>query len=105
MPSVPKPNHPRRKARLKVRNEFTPKTRLEIRKRDKDTCQLCFVNPYETIHHVKPRSLGGRGVFTNGIVLCGTCHEFIERHQEYKTIFQELFISNYGEDYYKDQWD
>lgn len=95
----------RRKAKLKTRNDFSPKTRKEIRKRDHDTCQQCFVNPYETIHHIKPRSLGGRGVYTNGIVLCGVCHEYIERHNDLKVKWQNLFEQKYGKYYYHDQYD
>ena len=32
-----------------------------------------------TLHHIKPRRLGGRTTVENGAVLCRACHDFLEQ--------------------------
>lgn len=35
-----------------------------------------------TLHHIKPRSLGGSTSIENGAVLCRGCHDFVEQTSE-----------------------
>ena len=35
-----------------------------------------------TLHHIKPRSLGGATSIENGAVLCRGCHDFVEQTSE-----------------------
>lgn len=101
---VPKPNHKRSKPKIGDRNKFPERVRKQIVE-VQGRCQECKKASIEEIHHVRPRSLGGRGVLTNGIGLCHVCHQKIEQDQALKTKWQEKFQMWYGEDYYKDEYD
>ena len=101
---VPKPIRKRRKPTRKQRNNFSQKARQEIYERDEGKCQECFRLGTE-IHHVKFRSQGGRGVVTNGLLLCSDCHRKVHQVRKFARKWQEIFEERYGSDYYKDEWD
>lgn len=102
--SVPKPTHVRRIPRRAKRNDFSKKVREQIIERDEGECRNCG-SPGSQIHHVKYRSQGGRGVFTNGLLVCNSCHEKIHRNVELKESWQQTFETIYGPSYWKDEWD
>lgn len=102
--AVPKPKHRRRVPKQANRNEFDTLTRKRIKKRDNGECQVCGA-PGTQIHHVRLRSQGGRGVFTNGLTVCHTCHDKIHRDRRLIEYWQDVFLQRYGEDYWKDDWD
>lgn len=101
----PKPRHKRRVPTQKQRNDFRPIIRAEISKRDGDVCNECYTKKATQIHHVWPRSRGGRGVVTNGLPLCNDCHTEIHAHFTLMLKWQEIYEQRYGPDYYKDEWD
>lgn|SRR5690606_6823655 len=101
---VPKPVKRRSKPTRRQRNNFSQKVRQEIYKRDNGLCQECGGRGTE-IHHVKFRSQGGRGVVTNGLLLCADCHREIHQVRKFAKKWQEIFEDRYGSDYYKDEWD
>lgn len=56
--------------------------KLEVRRvvmaRDK-VCRVCKGTPYD-VHHILPRSRGGRDVESNLIAVCRNCHTLIHGH-------------------------
>lgn len=101
---VPKPVRKRSKPTRRQRNNFSQKVRQQIHERDNGLCQQCGSLGTE-IHHVKFRSQGGRGVYSNGVLLCHSCHRKVHDNRELALQWQKHFESMYGKDYYKDEWD
>lgn len=101
---VPKPSFDRRVPTRSRRNNFSKKVRDEISERDEGICQQCGSIGTQ-IHHVKYRSQGGRGVFTNGLTVCNSCHSKIHADKELSDYWVNRFIDRYGENFYKDSWD
>ena len=101
---VPKPVRKRSKPTRRQRNNFSQKVRQQIYERDNGLCQQCGSLGTE-IHHVKFRSQGGRGVYSNGVLLCHSCHRKVHDNRELALQWQKHFESMYGKDYYKDEWD
>jgi len=101
---VPKPHHERRVPKQSRRNEFSKKVRDQIYERDQGKCRNCGGVGTE-IHHVVFRSQGGRGVFTNGLLVCHYCHKRIHEHKILANKWKFLFEQEYGPDFYKDEWD
>jgi len=101
---VPKPSHSRRIPKQSARNRFTKEVAEQIIERDNNLCQLCFSLGAE-IHHVKFKSQGGRGVVSNGLLLCPHCHRLAHQEYEVAESLRQRMIMRYGSDYYKDRWD
>lgn len=101
----PKPKHKRRVPTQKQRNAFSQTVRAQIRSRDGEICNECLSKKATQIHHVCPRSRGGRGVATNGLPLCHECHRSIHDNATLMNKWQEIYEQRYGPDYYKDEWD
>ena len=105
MPPCPKPRHKRKVPKLKQRNDFSPDTKLRIAERSGGTCEWCGMALATDYHHVKFRSAGGRGVYTNGLHGCNRCHRMAHIDARTRREMEQKHISMYGEDYYKDEWD
>ena len=101
---VPKPSFKRRVPKRSDRGKFDEKTRERIIERDQGLCQMCF-SPGAEIHHVKFRSQGGRGVYTNGLTLCQSCHRKVHDDRELAEYWINVFVDRYGADFYKDEYD
>ena len=102
--AFPKPKRIRRVPKQSKRNAFSKATRTKILERDDGFCQECG-RPARNIHHCMPRSRGGRGVVTNGIVVCPICHDLIHRNHALLEKWQIIMEDRYGSDYYKDVYD
>lgn len=102
--AVPKVTYKRRKPKRSKRNAFSHKVKQQIYERDNGQCQQCGA-PGTQIHHVKFRSQGGRGVYSNGVLLCHSCHRKVHDNRELALQWQKHFESMYGNDYYKDEFD
>ena len=100
----PKPNHKRSKPKRGERGKFDNKTRQAIWERDQGLCQQCF-RKGEEIHHVKYRSQGGSGVFTNGLTLCQSCHRKVHTDADLNDYWINVFVDRYGPSFYKDEYD
>lgn len=87
-----------------VRGKFSQKIINDILERDNEMCVLCG-RPVDDIHHVKFKSNGGRGVFTNGVCLCRNCHNDAHRKKDVRIQLENMMIDKYGIDYYKDNYD
>lgn len=102
---VPKPNYKRKKPTRKQRGEFSPQVRQDITDRDEGLCRVCGGLGGQ-IHHVQPKGSGkGRGVFTNGMLVCQPCHADIHKHYGKLKFWQRVFAELYGPNFYKDEWD
>jgi len=70
------------KRRAKLRVERTVKA--AVRERDGGFCRVCG-RPAESVHEIRPKSLGGPVSLENSIALCGDgthgCHGLAQRHQ------------------------
>jgi len=102
--SVPKPNFKRSKPTRKHRNNFSKKVREQIYERDNGCCRNCGGIGTE-IHHVIFRSQGGRGVYTNGLLVCHYCHRRIHDHKILANKWVFLFEQEYGKNFHEDEWD
>lgn len=51
--------------------------RQQALQRDNRTCQVCGKPNSAQVHHVTPRSKGGKDELSNLITLCGKCHMVI----------------------------
>lgn len=103
--AVPKPQHKRRVDKRIDRNKFTKHVRDQIKDHFEDTCQMCKGRGIH-IHHVQPKGSGkGRGVFTNGLLLCNKCHKKVHEDDKLLRYWKEVFKEMYGPDYYKDEED
>lgn len=101
---VPKPQHKRRIPKRKNRGSFSKTTRRNILERENGCCQMCGKRATQ-IHHVKPKSSGkGRGVETNGMAVCGKCHNKIHADNELLQHWINVFEDKYGHDFYRDEW-
>lgn len=100
----PKPKHKRRVPKRSERGKFNAETRRMISERDQQLCQMCFKKGTE-IHHVMYKSRGGRGVYTNGLTLCQSCHRKVHDEAELSEYWINVFTDRYGSDFYKDGFD
>jgi 5-methylcytosine-specific restriction endonuclease McrA len=67
------------------RAEFPDAVVKELIIESEGRCQSCKTVEATTFHHLYPRGRGGRGgrgVMTNGLHLCGICHDIIQRDEE-----------------------
>ena len=101
---VPKNPYRPRKPTKANRGKFSEKTRKAIHERDNYSCRVCSVQASQ-IHHVRFKSANGRGVYTNGMTVCQSCHSDIHKHHGKAEYWRSKFSEKYGEDYYKDEWD
>ena len=100
----PKPKHKRRIPKRGKRGEFGKEVRQAIYERDNGLCQICNIQGSE-IHHVRFKSQSGRGVYSNGILLCTLCHIKVHRDYDLAESLRQRMIERYGNDYYKDEYD
>ncbi|WP_017728528.1 HNH endonuclease [Halalkalibacterium ligniniphilum] len=105
--SVAKPKHKRKSRKRADRGKFTDPIRKKIKEHFQHTCQECGGRGHHC-HHVKPKGSGvGRGVFTNGLLLCKRCHDAIhnELDQTRLKYWQNVFKEQYGIHYFRDKED
>lgn len=101
---APKPTYQRQAPKRSKRSQFSKRVREEIIERDEGVCRNCGALGSQ-IHHVVFRSQGGRGVYTNGLLVCNGCHKRIHENKELKESWQRTFEMIYGFGYWKDEWD
>ncbi|WP_340459117.1 HNH endonuclease [Paenibacillus graminis] len=77
----------------------------ELIKESEGICQCCKAAPATTTHHVMPRGRRGRGVKTNGIRLCGICHDIIQTDEEQLQYWISVFRERHGDHFWFDETD
>jgi hypothetical protein len=71
--------------------QFTESLKLEIRKRDNWTCQLCNKKRSTNCHHIDENK--SNNIIDNLIVLCRSCHsKYHSCKEEKKTELKKLFV-------------
>jgi HNH endonuclease len=55
-----------------------PRTKSQIRARDGHRCVVCGGSDQLSIHHIRPKAIGGVGRPANCVTLCRTCHDQVE---------------------------
>jgi hypothetical protein len=102
---VPKPKYKRRVKERKDRGKFPSVIREQIKDHFEDTCQMCGGRGIH-IHHVQPKASGiGRGVFTNGLLLCNPCHKKVHADDKLLRYWKEEYRKKYGPLYFMDDDD
>jgi len=101
---IPKPKHKRRVPIQRKRNSFDRKTRNEALESTNGLCLMCNGKATQ-IHHVKPRGRSGRGVITNAMPVCNSCHLIIHKDNSVLDYWIDVYKKKYGNDFYKDRWD
>lgn len=69
----------------KIRVTSVKDVRQYVFARERNLCRCCRIRPAESMHEIRPRSLGGKVSRKNSVALCGSgttgCHGFAQRHQ------------------------
>jgi hypothetical protein len=102
--SFPKPSHNRRVKKRGDRGKFSKMVRNEVKKHFDDTCQECGGKGIH-LHHVCFRSQGGRGVFSNALLVCNSCHKHIHLDNDRALYWREVYKKKYGNCYFMDKED
>lgn len=84
--AIPKPP-PRVREKVKKDRE-SGKSVKDVRAycfaRERNLCRCCRLRPADSLHEIKPRSLGGKVSRKNSVALCGSgttgCHGFCQSH-------------------------
>lgn len=83
---APKP--PRRirvKAKPQAERDHVTEVRDYVRGRERGRCRCCRKRPGESMHELRPRSLGGKVSRTNSVWVCGDgvrgCHGLLQRRE------------------------
>jgi len=101
---IEKPNHNRRVPKQEQRNKFSKSIRHKVYERENGSCQNCGGRGSE-VHHVVPRSRGGRGVISNALLLCDNCHRLIHKENELMDFWISNYTDRYGVNFWHDEYD
>jgi len=78
--------------------------RDKLKEEFNNECQECGGKAVH-IHHVHLRSQGGRGVATNGLLLCNECHRRLHDNPARIKYWKNKFREWHGKNYFKDKQD
>jgi hypothetical protein len=78
--------------------------RDEVKEYYDNTCQVCGGKGIH-LHHVCFRSQGGRGVFSNAMLCCNSCHKEIHLDNEKAQYWKEVYKKKFGSLYFMDKED
>jgi hypothetical protein len=87
------------------RNEFPPAVIKKLKERADGKCEACKQRPDIETHHVRSRARDGRGVFQNGLRVCGECHDYIQTHEEELRFWEGKWEKNFGPNFWFDDLD
>jgi hypothetical protein len=97
--------HKRRVKERGERGKFSKYVRDQVKEHFKNTCQMCGKHGIH-VHHVMPKGSGiGRGVFTNALLLCNSCHKQVHLDDALLRHWKEVFRKRYGPLYFMDEDD
>lgn len=78
--------------------------RDEVKEKYNNQCAMCFGRACH-VHHVMPKSRGGRNMLTNGLLLCNDCHKRVHADNDLLKYWIEEFKKMYGSNFYRDRED
>ncbi|WP_342480080.1 HNH endonuclease [Paenibacillus sp. FSL L8-0340] len=87
------------------RNEFPPAVIKLLKKRADGRCEVCKQRSDIETHHVRTRARDGRGVFQNGLRVCGICHDFIQTNEEEIQFWENKWEKKFGPNFWFDEID
>ena len=93
------------KPHISKRRNFTTSVKSQIKSRSNEICEICYCRVATDYHHIMPKSRSGRGVYTNGLHLCRTCHRGLHDNMTLLNKEIEKATQKYGVNFYKDKWD
>lgn len=68
-------------AKRRAKEKAWQELRWTVLERDRYICRACSLwSDTVDVHHIKPRSLGGKNTTSNCLALCRLCHQFIHLH-------------------------
>jgi hypothetical protein len=98
----PKPSHSRRVKERGDRGKFSKMVRDEVKKHFNNQCQICLGKGIH-LHHVMPKGSGiGRGIYTNALLLCNSCHKQVHADDKLLRHWKEVYRKEYGPLYFMD---
>lgn len=100
----PKPKHMRKSPKRGERGKFNNMVRQAVYEYDDGKCRICG-RPGGEVHHILPKSRGGRGVFTNAMLVCQSCHRKIHQDVELMNFWITETANKHGFRFYEDGWD
>ncbi|NRD80306.1 HNH endonuclease [Bacillus sp. BRMEA1] len=102
---VPKTKHSRKAKKRGDRSKFSKMVRDKVKEYYNYTCQMCGGKGIHC-HHVEPRGSGkGRGVFTNAMLVCNSCHKKIHADNSLLRHWKEVYRKKFGPLYFMDKED
>lgn len=101
---IKKPKHKRRKPTLSKRGQFSKDTKFTVYNEQNGLCFMCSRQGSD-FHHVHFKSQGGRGVYTNCLLLCRYCHTEVHQKRIMADTLRNHMKALHGANYYKDGWD
>jgi hypothetical protein len=101
---APKPSYNRKVKKRASRSKFSKMVRDEIKEKYNNQCAICLRRACH-VHHVLPRSRGGRNVITNGLLLCNNCHKEVHADNELLKYWINEFKKKYGSLFFMDRED
>jgi HNH endonuclease len=83
------------------RSKFSKMVRDQVKEFFNNQCAECYRRACH-VHHVMPRSRGGRNVFTNALLLCNDCHKEVHADNEKLKGWIEEYKGRFGKFFYMD---
>lgn len=90
---------------MRMRKKFSPAVKEKALEKFDYLCANCRKAKPADPHHIRRKSDGGKGVFTNCLPVCRPCHDEIERNVELRQYWKEWAKKEYGYDYWMDEYD
>ncbi|MEK3787585.1 HNH endonuclease [Paenibacillus sp. FSL K6-1230] len=87
------------------RAEFPPEVVNEIKEETEGMCQCNCGRAATQTHHVMPRGRSGRGVKTNAMRVCDTCHDRIQINEDELQYWIEYYTHLHGDRFWFDEQD
>lgn len=71
--------------KVRAQRKVTKDVRSYVFARERDRCRICRMRSAESMHELKPRSLGGKVSRHNSVAVCGSgttgCHGLAQAHE------------------------
>lgn len=90
---------------MKTRKKFTPTVIEQAMENFNGLCANCGMRAPDDPHHIRFKSDEGKGVLSNCLPVCRSCHEEIHRDPELAMYWKDWAKEKYGFDYWMDAYD
>lgn len=80
----PEPRQRSAQRAQRLKGKSVSEVRAYVFARERNLCRCCRVRPADSMHEIRPRSLGGKVSRKNSVALCGSgttgCHGLAQKH-------------------------